>query len=161
MLQCGPPPMRAGSCGHKEIRRRAVELKFLHGAVKIKPSGVNPIHQYLIRDRIGRLRRASYRAYFRPPAILQPGGGPAGAMGGRSDDGNADLRCDLRSVDWRMVGSHALAMGPASSVHVRFSSSGRGRILLPVQTPTWMAEESSAHIHDCDVSGSASAAQPL
>ena len=64
--------------------------------------------------------------------------GSAGGVGRRGNGGNADLRCDLRSVDRGMVGSHALAMGPAPSVHVRLRGSGRDRILLPVRSPARM-----------------------
>src|SRR5216683_4668467 len=126
-----------------------------------KPNTADLLRQYLVRRRIDCLWSASDDARVRPHAVLQPGGGAAGGMGGRRDDGNAHLRRDLRSVDWRMVGSHALAMGPAASVHVRLGGSCRGRILLPVRSAARMVAEPSPHLHGRDADNGASAAESL
>jgi len=58
--------------------------------------------------------------------------------GRRGDGADADLRCDLRSVDWGMVGPHAIAMGPAPSVYVCLRYPGRGLILFPVRSAARM-----------------------
>src|ERR1022692_3627529 len=115
--------------------------------LNLKPSPAYALRQYLLWRRIDCLWSASGHPHVRPHAVLQPSGGAAGGMGRRCDGSNPDLRCDLRSVDRRMVGSHPLAMGPASSIHVRLGGSGRDRILLSVQSTIRMVEEPSAGLH--------------
>src|SRR5260370_42484772 len=115
--------------------------------------------QYFVWRRIDRLWRACDDPQFRAHAVLQPGGRAAGGMGGRRNYGDADLRRDLRSVDWRVVGSYALAIGPAPSVHVRLRDSGRGCILLPVRSAERMVAEPSAPLHGHDVGDGAGIAE--
>src|SRR6267378_684086 len=79
----------------------------------LEPSATHPVLQYFVWRRFDRLWRTCDDPQFHAHAVLQPGGGTAGGMGWRGDYGYADLRRDLRSVDRGMVGSHALAMGPA------------------------------------------------
>src|ERR1700722_14562145 len=90
-----------------------------HAAINLKPSAANPFHKYLVRDRIDRLWNSPDHSHFRSHAFLQPGGRAPRGVGRRGDGGDADLRRVLRSVDRGVVGSHAIAMGPAPSVHVR------------------------------------------
>src|SRR5258707_5193731 len=94
---------------------RAENIPGEHAAIRLKPSAAHHVYQYLVWHRIDRIRHSSDRPHFRPHAVLQSGGGAACGVGGSRNGGDADLRCDLRPVDWRMVGSHALAMGPAPS----------------------------------------------
>src|SRR5208282_5425007 len=132
-----------------------------YGAINLKSSPAHHVRQCLVRRRIGRLWSASDRAHFDLDAVLQPGGGTAGRVGGRRDGDNDDLRCDLRSADRGMVGSHALAMGPAPSVHVRLRASDRGRVLPPVQSPDRMVAEPSVRLPDRDAGGGAPTAEPV
>src|SRR6266850_1462097 len=127
----------------------------------LKPSAAHPVLKYFVWRGVDRVWRACGDPQFRPHAVLQPGDGTAGGMGGRGDNGDADLRRDLRSVDWRMVGSHALAMGSAPSVYVRLRGSGRDRILFPVRSAERMVTEPSAHVHGRDAGDGASAAESL
>ena len=136
-LMTGTNPLRGWWCRVFDARRAFL----VSNALNLKPSAAHAVRQYLLRDRIDRLWRASDHPHFRSPAVFQSGGRAAGRVGRRRDDGDADLRCDLRSADRRMVGSHPLAMGPAPSVHVRLRDSGRGRILLPVRSPARMVAE--------------------
>src|ERR1700691_2154743 len=141
--------------------RRAGSVPGEHRSINLKPSATHPVDQYPVRHRIDRLRDTSDRANFRPPAVLQPGGWAARGVGRRRNGADTDLRRDLRSVDWRMVGSHAIAMGPASSVHVRLCASDRGRILLPVRSAARMDADPSAYLHGRDADDGASAAESL
>src|SRR6267378_2909854 len=125
---------------------------------KLKPSAAHPVLEYFVWGRIDRLWRACGDPQFRAHAVLQPGGGTARGMGGRRDNDHADLRRDLRSVDWRMVRSHALAMGPAPSVHVRLRGSRCDRILLPIRSANRMVADSAAPLHVRDAGDGASAA---
>src|ERR1700676_4813806 len=104
------------------------------------------VDQYFVRRRIDRIWSASDRAHFRTAAVLQPGGWAAGRVGRRRGGGDANLRRDLRSVDWRMVRPHAIAMAPAPSVNVCLRDSGRGRLLLPVRPSARMDDGPSAYL---------------
>jgi hypothetical protein len=90
----------------------------------------HPFDQHSVRRRIDRLwrRDPTGLAY-----VLQPGRRSSGGLGEGAAGADADLRCDHRSPDRRMLGSHAIAMGPAPSVHVRFRRSTRHRILFSAQ----------------------------
>src|SRR5215469_9129923 len=119
------------------------------------------LYQRPVRSRFDRLWRASDYPDLLPAVVLQPGGGTAGGVGWCGDDGHADHRCDLRSVDRRMVRSHAFTMGTAPSFYVRFGGSCRGGVLFSFRSAAWMVPEPLAHLHGGDAGHGASAAQPL
>src|SRR5215469_6642474 len=127
---------------------------------KVAPAA-HVLHQRPVRSRLDRLWRASDHSYLLPAVVLQPGGGTAGGVGWCGDDGHADHGRDLRSVDRRMVRSHAFTMGTAPSVYVRLRGSCRGGVLFSFRSAARMVAEPPAHLHDRDAGHGASAAQPL